>query len=448
MAGKQVAPTSQSMPGPVYVQRTQNFVWDTLNSNTPKLVSCSESSVDGLQTWQTAYTYDYAGRMATMTTWQNFAANSGAAVTTWNYDPYQGFLAGKVYADGNGPTYTYDADLRRTTLAALNGTTPLTTTTYGYDHASRLLTVNDGNNNVATYSYLANSPLVGQIVFTKSGSVRMTTTKQYDDLNRLTQISSAPSGSGLLPLTYAYTYNNANQRTKNTFSDGSHWVYQYDSLGQVTSGKRYWSDGTPVAGQQYDYAFDTIGNRTQTQSGGDTNGLNLRVANYSANLLNQYTGRTVPGTNDIIGAALLGTNVTVNGVAADRKAKYFHGTAGTNNASSPAWLGVTAAGAGATVPGHLYVPQTPEQFQYDPDGNLTNDGRWAYTWDGENRLIAMTVNTNVGPQYQLTFSYDSQGRRIQKIVTTNGVTFTTINFLYDGWNLIAVLSQISNLQST
>ena len=103
------------MPGPVYVQRTQNFVWDTLNSNTPKLVSCSESSVDGLQRWQTAYTYDYAGRMATLTTWQNFAANSGAAVTTWNYDPYQGFLAGKVYADGNGPTYTYDADLRRTT---------------------------------------------------------------------------------------------------------------------------------------------------------------------------------------------------------------------------------------------------------------------------------------------------------------------------------------------
>ena len=39
---------------------------------------------------------------------------------------------------------------------------------------------------------------MGQIVFTKSGSVRMTTTKQYDDLNRLTQISSAPGGAGTI----------------------------------------------------------------------------------------------------------------------------------------------------------------------------------------------------------------------------------------------------------
>jgi hypothetical protein len=61
-----------------------------------------------------------------------------------------------------------------------------------------LATVNDGNNDVATYSYLANSPLVGQIVFTQNGSTRMTTTKQYDNLNRLTQISSAPTAAYML----------------------------------------------------------------------------------------------------------------------------------------------------------------------------------------------------------------------------------------------------------
>jgi hypothetical protein len=32
------------------------------------------------------------------------------------------------------------------------------------DAASRLATVSDGNGNTAGYSYLANSPLVGQIV--------------------------------------------------------------------------------------------------------------------------------------------------------------------------------------------------------------------------------------------------------------------------------------------
>jgi len=306
--------------------------------------------------------------------------------------------------------------------------------------------VNDGNQNTATYSHLANSPLVGQIVFANYGSTRMTTTKQYDYLNRLTAISSSPSASGLMPSAFAYNYNAANQRTRNTFSDGSHWVYQYDALGQVTHGGRYWNDGTPVAGEQFDYAFDTIGNRTQTLAGGDTNGLNLRVANYTANSLNQITQRDVPGTNDVVGAALVGTNVTVNGVAVvDRKAEFFHATVGANNGGGAVWQPVTVAGAGASQAGHLYVAQEPEHFQYDADGNLTNDGRWWYTWDAENRLIGLTVNTNAGPQYQLTFGYDSQGRRIQKSVVSNSVPLATINYLYDGWNLIAEVASGGSL---
>ena len=214
--------------------------------------------------------------------------------------------------------------------------------------------------------------------------------------------------------------------------------YGYDSLGQVTNGVKYFRDGTPVAGQQFGYAFDDIGNRTTTLSGGDTNGVNLRVVNYSVNNLNQIISRGVPGTNDVVGATWATNSVSVNGVPAYRKVEYFQGTVGTNNVGSPAWLtAIVTNGTGSSVTGHIYVAHSPEQFSYDADGNLTNDGRWAYTWDGENRLIGMTVNTNVGPQYQLTFAYDAKGRRIQKIVATNGVALSTNNFLYDGWNLIA-----------
>ena len=46
--------------------------------------------------------------------------------------------------------------------------------------------------------------------------------------------------------------------------------------------------------------FDTIGNRTQTQAGGDQNGANLRVANYTNNTLNQITSRGVPGYVDVV----------------------------------------------------------------------------------------------------------------------------------------------------
>ena len=70
----------------------------------------------------------------------------------------------------------------------------------------------------------------------------------------------------------------ANQRTRMTLADGSYWHYTYDRLGQVVSGKRYWQDGTLVAGQQFEYAFDDIGNRTSTKAGGDSTGGSLRTS--------------------------------------------------------------------------------------------------------------------------------------------------------------------------
>jgi hypothetical protein len=45
--------------------------------------------------------------------------------------------------------------------------------------------------------------------------------------------------------------------------------WAYDSLGQVASGKGLWKDGTPVAGQQFEYAYDDIGNRKMAGRGGD-----------------------------------------------------------------------------------------------------------------------------------------------------------------------------------
>jgi len=383
-------------------------------------------------------TYDRLGRLSQQST-AIYQLNS-----TYN-------LAGQLLTESwsggplNGLTVTngYDQFQRRTNLTTL-ASGVLSQTMYGYDAASRLSTVNDGNNNSATYSYVANSPLVSQIVYKQGSTTRMTTSKQYDNLNRLTQISSQPSGSGVPAVAFNYSYNSANQRTQDKLADGSYWVYNYDSLGQVIGGHKYFYDGTPVPGQQFDYGFDDIGNRKQTKAGGDQTGGNQRVANYSVNTLNQITQRDYPGTNDVVGAALATNAVTVNGQTAWRKGEYFWSTVVTNNKSAAQWLGVTVASGGNTTAGNEYLPETPEQFSYDADGNLTNDGRWSYTWDAENRLIGMTVNTNVGPQYQLAFAYDAKGRRIQKCVT-NGVAVSTVNFLYDGWNLVADLQPNNSL---
>ena len=63
--------------------------------------------------------------------------------------------------NGLGVSNVYDSLLRRTGVSVVNSpSTILSSAAYTYDAASRLSTVSDGSN-PATYSYVANSPLVG-----------------------------------------------------------------------------------------------------------------------------------------------------------------------------------------------------------------------------------------------------------------------------------------------
>ena len=244
-----------------------------------------------------------------------------------------------------------------------------------------------------TYTYVANSPLVGQITFAH-GTTRMATTNHFDFLNRLQSVSNVPAADSTV--SFNYQYNSANQRTAVTNADNSFWLCQYDTLGQVISARKYWSDGTPVAGQQFTYGFDDIGNRTAAASGGDASGNNLRSQSYTADALNEYSSRALPGYVSQLGWANPQAHVLTvadNGLWSDppRKGGYFASELAVNNAAA-LWLSVTnsAVLAGTTdfvsrVNGHVFVPPATENIGYDADGNLTSDGRWNYTWDGESQ---------------------------------------------------------------
>ena len=318
-------------------------------------------------TTDVSYAYDRRGRQKTIV--------QGSATTALTYNDANEVLT-ETYTGGtlNGLSVTnaYDTYLRRTNLTARNGATLLTSATNTYDAVSRLATISDGTQS-ATYTYLANSPLVTNIVFKQSGTTRMTTIKQYDFLNRLTGISSVPSGTGVAPGSFAYAYNSANQHTRRTEADASYWVYQYDPLGQVMSGKKYWTDGTPVPGQQFEYAHDDIGNRKSTKTGGDSSGAGLRPASYAVNSVNQYTTRDVPNAFDVLGVSHATNSVTVNGSPADyRRGEYFQELVSVVNNSTSVWqmVAVTNSGGGWAT-GSVFVAKTPEAFTYDTDGNLT-----------------------------------------------------------------------------
>jgi RHS repeat-associated protein len=271
----------------------------------------------------------------------------------------------------------------------------------------------------------------------------MQTTRTYDKLNRLTLTWSNAYGTAAtnVPTSFAYQYNAANQRTRATLGDGGFWVYQYDALGQVISGTHFWADGTLVAGQDFSYAFDDIGNRTTT------GGRASAASTYTVNRLNQYSSRTVAPYVDVLGIANPTTNVTVNGTVANRKGEYFHWPLTVPN-TTPQYPNLTIVsqyGATQTQTGAVYVAASTESFQPDADGNLISDGRWTYTWDGENRLVQMIRDTDTpaGARQKLIFEYDHQGRRIRKQFFTYSGGWqeqTDTVFLYDGWNLVAELN--------
>jgi hypothetical protein len=156
-------------------------------------------------------------------------------------------------------------------------------------------------------------------------------------------------------------YNTANQRKAMTNADNSYWLYGYDDLGQVTSAKKYWTNGTAVLGMQFEYTYDDIGNRKTAVSGGDASGNNKRTQSYTATLLNQYNNRTVPGYLEVLGAANSNATVTVNLQPVYRFGEYFRKEYAVNNATGAVWDGGLRSASASLRPPSIPHPKPQER---------------------------------------------------------------------------------------
>ena len=212
----------------------------------------------------------------------------------------------------------------------------------------------------------------------------------------------------------------------------------------------------PLHGRNRAYAYDSIGNRTSSSTPIPNSSFPTPDStHYTANGLNQYTSRTVPGTVPVTGDAPLDIDVYVNGAPADRQGPHWHAPVTAGNTQSAAYPEVETLGVFipqdpdapdeyAAATGRVFIAKTPEVFTYDPDGNLLSDGRFTYTWNGENRLILAETRADLPPgvpRHRVTYAYDHQGRMASKelfTLTTNHCSLITgINFLWDNWNIIA-----------
>ena len=90
-------------------------------------------------------------------------------------------------------------------------------------------------------------------------------------------------------------------------------------------------------------------------------------------------------------------------------------------------------------------------FTYNPRGDLTDDGTYAYTWNAADQLVAVTAHGN---SVKVTFQWDGEGRCIEKDVYTSndgeddGAAAWTLSyarkFVYDGTQLVEELDGNGN----
>ena len=117
-------------------------------------------------------------------------------------------------------------------------------------------------------------------------------------------------------------------------------------------------------------------------------------------------------------------------------------------AGSPPANPFASPDAKALKKGAVWVPPVNESYTFDAAGNRESSAQWDYGWEAKNQLVrARTKNciatpeTTAAPQgWDLTFSYDSEGRRFKKHVVEyrDGarVSEKTVTFVWDGWDLI------------
>jgi YD repeat-containing protein len=200
------------------------------------------------------------------------------------------------------------------------------------------------------------------------------------------------------------------------------------------------SGGAARVNEQLHYAFDPAGNLNYRTN-------NTLIENFQVNSLNELTSNTNGGRLTVMGTTTTqATNVTVNGTNA---LCYGDATfAATNMPLTTTYTAIASNQLGQWATNTVTVSvATNATFQYDSNGNLTNDGLRSFAYDDENQLILVWV-TN---QWQLQFTYDGKMRRRirQEFAWQSGAWVQTneIYYVYDG-NVVIQERDINNLPVT
>ncbi len=383
-------------------------------------------------TYPVAYEYDAYGRMTALKTYRQ---EGGAAdVTTWIYDQATGLLTSKLYADGNGLAYNYDALGRLAQRTWARGVT----TVYGYDSLGQLTgtTYSDGTPAISfTYDRLGRK--------TQAITVGVSTNTFAYDAATLS-LNSETQGSGFAAKVLTRTSDTFGHPAGISFGPDYSVGYGYDAYARFASVSSSVQSVSAVANYSYLPGSDLI-----VQLATDSGPLTTRTYEPNRDLItavvNTFGGSNISSfayANDVLGrrTARIDSASVTNIFGYNARGEMTRAAMGANSYGQYDAIGNRqVATNNAEVLG--YSANALNQYTqisdgsvitltYDSDGNMTTNGVWAYTWDAENRLVSAASNGVTVVQNL----YDHQSRRIAKITSTS-----TAVFLYDGWNLVREL---------
>ena len=422
--------------------QTVNYTYDE-----SKRVTGVETTADG-KAYRNAYTYEN-DRIKTVA--HNTTGDTPDVTYTFNYDELgrkttvkvgsqtlstnvyssdrSGLLKEVQYGNDGKVKYAYDEYDRLTGVRYDDETTDRYTYEYGADGEASVVRNNNLGRVLQTERDLTQRAMGTQLRDT-NGNLLYRTELDYDTQNRLAGFGETASGQNYKT---AYTYDNDNRVTEISFGGNDKVHYTYDNLGRVSdcvvengtdegklaSAYEYveggYGDGstTPLVQKinqpqiPFEYAYDSRGNIISEKRG------NLTTT-YAYDALGQLIRVNDPHEN----ATWVYSYDRGGNILSKARYAYTTGTLGTALKTIPYaygdanWKDKLTAYNGTAI-------------TYDAIGNPLNDGTWSYEWQAGRQLKRMSAEGKA-----LTFQYDHNGLRTQKVVEADWYPETTNYYLH------------------
>ncbi|MCU5517788.1 DNRLRE domain-containing protein [Bacillus wiedmannii] len=332
--------------------------------------------------------------------------------------------------------YEYDANANKTKTKMPNGSL----IEWGYDTADRIMGEKRNGKDAFTFERDAN----GQETKVKDHVNGVEKSKTYDTADRITSITDSRGGKidwayhdkanskteklkeqsithGGYNSKIKYEYNALDQNTSVWDEMWAHYNFHYDENGHV---RTYIAPNDASATYNYDqtgklsdlaiatpkqmlllekYEYDKTGNRTKIKH--ESPDGKITETNYVYDPINQLLKESTP-----------------NGTVRD----YTYDGFGNRTSVKVTENGKETKSVIATFnEGNQLLKFGNESLTYDANGNRTSDGKYTYTWNEADQLVAVTKKGEAKPF--ATYKYDNENRRIEKNV--NG---QVTRYFYDG----------------